>query len=426
MYLLLLSQANGQGIVKGIVLDFITKKPIPNVNIQQKNESQGTATNGIGIFRINVELIPTELIFTHIGYVTHFEIIEKINTKGLIKIMLIPRINELKEISIISSVEEKTLSPNDSYTILGFEINADKLYWLEYAGSFNGRIITSLDLASDQITSTSLDTVKNIKKIEESCDHNLYLLTRDYAYLISSQEDGIDLKQRIKLSTYEDYIKPCILRSDDDLIYLRTTYNGLEKNYLRYNIETNRLSNFITISQKEEISQFKEDQNLINQSKIATNITSNSAERNKKIRDLQKKGDFLEMIYYKPEFDNFLFSYKKQLTLLNHVEGRIETYDNFKLISSKPLKYREDKTWLKKVILDKKTRKIYTLFKKKNGIKIHEINIGSGETTLIDAIPTDISNYENIRIDEGQVYYLDNSKEDPSKLILIKRPLGNH
>lgn len=422
----MLFQANGQGVVEGIVLDFITKKPIPNVNIQQINESKGTATNGIGIFRIIVEIIPTELIFTHIGYESHFEIVEKINATRLIKIMLVPKVNKLKAISIISSIEEKTLSPKDSYTIVDFEINVDKLYWIEYAGSFNGRIISSFDLMSDQITLTSLDTIKNIEKLEENCDHKLYLLTRDFAYQISSNKGQIDLKQRINLSTYNDYIKPCILRSDDDLIYLQTAYNGLEKNYLRYNIETNSLTNFITISQQEEISQFKEDQNLIKQSKTASNITSNSTERNKKIRDLQKKGDFLEMIYYKPEFDNFLFSDQEQLILLNHIQGRIEKYDNFKLTSSNKLKYIEDKAWMRKVILDKKTERIYTLFKKKNGIKIHEINIDSGDTKFIDAIQTEIYNYENIRIDDGQLYYLDNSKVNPSKLILIKRSLGNH
>lgn len=198
----------------------------------------------------------------------------------------------------------------------------------------------------------------------------------------------------------------------------------MQKNYLRYNLKATSLTNFKTISEEQEIAQLKNDISLIKQSETATNITSNSSTRNKIIRDLQKKGDFLEMIYYKPEFENFLFTSNKKLILLNHVQGRIEIFKNYDLINFKNLTYIKDKNWLRNIVLDKKDEKIYTCFKSQNGINIHQINIDDGDTSFVDHLQIEISLFDKIRIHEDFIYYLKKSKDNFTKLILIKRPIN--
>ncbi len=423
LLVILLLEANAQNIISGKVLDYITEEPIASVNITLIDSNQGTSSNTTGEFEIIIERIPCTLEFTHIGYENHIIKISKYDLDPL-NIMLIPKVNKLTEISITSKKEDKVLSPGNSFSILSFEINKEKLFWLEYAGSFKNKIISCQDLLTEKTVSISLDTIKHIQYLEESCDENLYLITRDFAYPLVVENGQIKLGNRISSVTYENYIKPCVLRTESDLIYLRSSYNGLQKNYLRYNLKATSLTNFKTISEEQEIAQLKNDISLIKQSETATNITSNSSTRNKIIRDLQKKGDFLEMIYYKPEFENFLFTSNKKLILLNHVQGRIEIFKNYDLINFKNLTYIKDKNWLRNIVLDKKDEKIYTCFKSQNGINIHQINIDDGDTSFVDHLQIEISLFDKIRIHEDFIYYLKKSKDNFTKLILIKRPIN--
>src|SRR6478735_206621 len=59
--------ANGQEIIKGIVLDSATFNPLPFVNVRIKNQNQGTTTDTKGNFSLTASRTDT-LVFSFIGY----------------------------------------------------------------------------------------------------------------------------------------------------------------------------------------------------------------------------------------------------------------------------------------------------------------------------------------------------------------------
>lgn len=416
--LFLIQLGSSQSTVKGIVVDIVTGIPISDVNIQpsEYDLALGTATNSVGEFKIEATRFPLDLKFTHIGYETQTARITEASEK--IVIQLIPSSKILDEVFIQSTQVYETVSTEENYSIINFEISEDKLLWLEYRSSFNSKILTILDLQSQEKLFLELDNVKFIESLYISCIDQAYLITRDFAYAIIMNSGEIKLGKEIKISVFNDFIKPCILRQDNDLIYKTTSFNGLKTIYARYNVKSETVSNFITVSQDEEIEQYKGDLSLINKSQSITNIRTNSTQLNKKIRDLQKKGDFLEMNYYRPEFQNFIFFNAYKLIFLNHIKGRIDTYLNYKLKSSQEISYTENKKWLEHIILDQKTKEVYTLFKGQNGVNVEKLNIMNGTTLLVSTIETNSQNSQSFRIHNGYIYFLTLASPNSSKKIL--------
>ena len=98
IYILLLFalSVNGQEIVNGRVLDFITNEPIENVNITIGNTTRGTNTNAIGEFSISLnKTIEKVITFSLVGYQSR-----KFETKSLsdnFSVLLQTRITDLEE-----------------------------------------------------------------------------------------------------------------------------------------------------------------------------------------------------------------------------------------------------------------------------------------------------------------------------------------
>lgn len=69
--------ANGQSKVKGVVIDYKTQKGIGDCNVYISGTTKGTFTNAKGFFELtNVPNGIYELVFSHVGYKAHVQIIE--------------------------------------------------------------------------------------------------------------------------------------------------------------------------------------------------------------------------------------------------------------------------------------------------------------------------------------------------------------
>ncbi len=62
--------SQGLGVVRGLVLDFETNKPVPNVNVIVRGEKKiGTSTDSTGWFRLELPVQKRQLlVFSRIGY----------------------------------------------------------------------------------------------------------------------------------------------------------------------------------------------------------------------------------------------------------------------------------------------------------------------------------------------------------------------
>ncbi len=93
------TSALAQTQVTGTVYDAETQETLPGVNIRIKNTNNGTATDGEGLFSLNLDSTRATLVFTYIGYIT--KEVEVIAGTTNISVMLSPAINELEGMIVI-------------------------------------------------------------------------------------------------------------------------------------------------------------------------------------------------------------------------------------------------------------------------------------------------------------------------------------
>lgn len=406
--------------VKGIVVDGISNKPISNVNIQLEFSYAGTTTNSKGEFEINLNEGTSNLIFSHVNYDDHIQLVDA-NSK-LITVSLNSKSNIIKEISISASSILDTISKHKQYSVSSYELIGDYLFWIENHGTFRKKLsYKSLD--SDIEKSIWLDTIKNVEALQKSCNQRMYLTCKNECYPISIINDKIIVGEKVSLKLYQEFVEPCMLRNGTDLFYVRTKYNGLQTSYVRYDIMDESLEIFRTISEVELINGYLRDLHIIRQSQGINNITTNNVVKNTRIRNTQEKGDFLNEVVYKPKVSNYLYKQKQEIILLNHIDNNIEIYQNNKFVNSLKIKYHNSDNWLKQVVLDQETQEAYTLYKSPKGIELRRILIDSGESEFVENLDTDFPNYKSVKVHRGVVYYLGAAEVERKSWVLFSKVL---
>ena len=92
--------------ILGKVFDKVTGDIIPYCSLLIKNSYTGTSTNEEGEFILNVDELPVELVFQHLGYETQTIIVSQTTN---VEVKLIPRINELEEVLISTTTNKRAL-----------------------------------------------------------------------------------------------------------------------------------------------------------------------------------------------------------------------------------------------------------------------------------------------------------------------------
>jgi TonB-dependent SusC/RagA subfamily outer membrane receptor len=95
---------NQEAQINGIVIDKATGEPIPYCNIAVESLFTGTASNELGEFVLDVDALPTKLVFSHLNY--EKQQLEISGTSDLI-IELVPLINILDEVVVADSKRDR-------------------------------------------------------------------------------------------------------------------------------------------------------------------------------------------------------------------------------------------------------------------------------------------------------------------------------
>ncbi len=403
IYSLISNPSFGQFLLEGKVIDHNSNEGIEGVNIAIQDSNEGTITDGNGMFLVKLKETPSILIFSHVKYENDtIDIVSEIG--GIQNFYLKPQVRLLDEFVIYSIEESQALSEIEKYSIKDFEIVKDKIYSLDYHGSFKKYVLTASDIEGNAKQSLKLNQLKPIEQFHKSCDGILYLLSGDGAYPINNDNEQLALGSKVPKTTFEQFILPCKLKNGNKLYYINEEFNGLKQIISTYRIKekTNRVIR--VIANEELIYAYKEDQALMGQG--GNSIRINNIETNRAMRNREHEAVFLKKILYKPEFPLYITKQNGKVVLLNHIEGKIELYQNNWLLHEIDITYMEDKQWLKSILIDEKTEKIYGIFKLKKGIGIKEINIESGQTKLVSIIDVALQNLKTIRIFDGHVFYL--------------------
>lgn len=101
---MLLLSISSYAQVMGIVLDSITGKPIPYLNILVEGGTIGTSSNEQGKFELNDYNLKKRVVFSGIGYATKRMVLNK---NGLNNVILTPEAIELAEVVLNSNKVEK-------------------------------------------------------------------------------------------------------------------------------------------------------------------------------------------------------------------------------------------------------------------------------------------------------------------------------
>ena len=262
---------NAQGI-SGIVIDSITHKPIELANIIFIKTSNGIYTDSNGFFKINSNENKLKLQISSVGYKN--KIIDLSNLleseKKLINIVLVPKIEVLKEVNIIRKkinyTNAKTLGSKKKFkTSCAFQFGTEICNLIKNPFNKNGKIktvILSLSkmevldyLAVFNIKFYKYDTFNNMPG-EEIYFKNLVVRPKNKTYKLKIDVDSLSIKfpkdgicigveiantEYLKPKMSMAYVAPYINFTQTDMQIL--TWKRFKGN--TWNVDTHKTSNRI-------------------------------------------------------------------------------------------------------------------------------------------------------------------------------------
>lgn len=317
----------------------------------------------------------------------------------------------------------QSLSDVNQYSVKDFAVVGDKVYRLEYHGSFKKDILSIINLAGKLERSIKLEKMKKVERLFKSCSNTIYLLSSAHAYPIENTAKEIAIRKPMTREAFDQYIIPCQMKQGQDLYYVDQRYNGLMSIVTKFDQQKEEYQTLRIISNQAQLENYQSDMGFIAQSESMSTVHSNKACDSERLSRLQAEGDFLVTTFYKPEFPNYICQQAGRLVIVNHTEKKMEVYENGQLQTEVELTYVLDETWLKQLLIDQKTEKIYGLFDVKEGMGIKEIDVATGAAHLVSVVDTDGQNGGGIQIYDDQVYYLQRESATGHALELLKQSL---
>ena len=153
--------------IKGIVIDSLTKKPLPFVNIIYNNQKQGLSANIDGSFQIKRSNKIKFLEFSYLGYKTKHLNIKELKSNKILKIKLSEKIFDINEITVFAG-------ENPAHRIINKVIENRKINNPENLESFSYK-------SYDKMVFT-VDLDKALKEVKNE-NINIDSLMRDSSYL---------------------------------------------------------------------------------------------------------------------------------------------------------------------------------------------------------------------------------------------------
>jgi len=409
----------GQYSYEAKVLDGISNEPIADVNIKISKTISGTSSNAKGEFNIDFSQLPTTIILTHIAYEQEIRVITVLSKRTEV-IYLYPRNDRLKEIVITAENKIESLSDIESYSVSDFEFLGDKIYRLEFHDHLTKFVLSVTDHDGVVEQTLSLKKMHGVQSLFKSCNNVIYIIAKNYAYPLAVKDYKIQIEPKIQIDTFDDNIRPCKLRIENDLYFIRKYMNELVSVISRYDIEKEEHSLISIISEDDLVRGFKEKFGLIQRATQAKSVHTNSYAENQKFRSLQENSDFYIEVFFKPEFPVYINSTEENIVIFNHIERKLEWYLKDELEDEVEIDYVFDDKWLKEIRFDKLTEKAYGIYDLKTGIGVKRINLSNGNIELVGIVDTPIQSQSKIQIFNNSIYYLKAEGSIGSKVELFK------
>ncbi len=371
--------------ISGTVYDSITNRPIKNVNIKIIGEKRGVITDSRGYFSLKVNEFPVKLSITHVSYSPKTKQLNN-SPKNLliplqVKTMSINQINISAKNKIIELTKKYYFDIND------FEFRSDTIVlitydWLKKQNPW----IVLLKSSGDTIAKKHIfyDGI-----FYKDCLDNLYIINENNAYRIYIHNTKIIVGERISAKKFKESMNPCIDELNGKLYLKQYTYDEQVLSYFIADTSTKNIDKFKIIADKTTIRRLYDKERFYSMGTAPTDA------------DLR----FEKMCFFAPVFAP-LIVINDTVCIFNFVNDKIEYLNNkLKSIGETEINFHKNKTWKHKIIVDKKTGNVFTIFRKNGITTVKQIDKKNGKIVKSIKIPK-YHWISNIKIYDNTIYFL--------------------
>lgn len=391
--------------LNGQVMEEGSNFPLEGVNIFNQTSNIGVASESDGSFQIEIKQYPTTLIFSYLGYENYLIEIKNPAAKP-IAISMVRSTFGLPEVEITDQPKIEKLT-KDKFTVKDFIIEKDKILLLTFKNFRSNNILKLQNWNGEIINEVEIEKV-NVDRLHRSCLGNIHLVGEKMAYEISIVNDNIQLISKYPSQQFEDLIAPCITTSED---YLYRKEYKLKNQLLTYNVVSKKekeITSKIHVIDRKNLSRSKDDFRL---------RLEFGPDFPRPLSWEQRRA--WQSLVYQPLFSP-LINLGEELCLFNHTLGYLEFYTfvgkNKRIV---PITYHENRKWQKLILFDKKNNTVYTVYDKRKGKMIYEIDLKSGQANPV--LFFECSLIEKIEIHNGYLFFLQSGATQDQKNRILHR-----
>lgn len=372
--------------VEGTVYDSITNRPIKNANIKISNKKQGTITDSRGHFLLKVDNFPVNLKTSHVSYHSkNITIKNSDNTQLSIPLKL--KTTAINQINISAKNKIVELTKKQYFDINDFEFRNDTIVLITYDWQKKQNPwIVLINNFGDTLLKKHIPYDGIFYK---DCLDNLYLINENYAYQIYIHDKKIIVDNQMSAKKFKESMNPCVDELNGKLYLKQYTYDEQVLSYFSADTTTKNIDKFKIIADKTTIRRLYDKERFYSMGTAPTDA------------DLR----FEKMCFFAPVFAP-LIVINDTVCIFDFVNDKIEYFNNkLELTGNTAINFHKDKIWKHKIIVDKQTGNVYTVFRKNSITTIKQIDKKSGKIIKSVKIP----HYQwisNIKIYDNNIYFL--------------------
>lgn len=410
-------------VFSGTVTDSLGR-PLPYVQVRIEKSTQGTLSDTRGHFVLMHTRSEATLRFSLLG---HEPVSLTLQTDGpSVNVILRQKAGELDAVSIHAQKLPK-LAPS----VCDYDFLDEYILLLQYKnGSARSRLLV-LD-NRDMEVRDSLDVPPKARGLYRDCLGNVHLLRQDSVSPVRYERGKLHLGQGVSVSAFETYPEPCVAAAIDRMY--------LQKKEAPYILET---KNFKIHGANLSVRYYQMDR-LTRQPEMLLSIIDSTGLRERK--DMAGYAERIRLTHgaisnvppgvLMDDFDLFftetvflkdvyapLFVIADTAYVFDMLHAQLSAYGRQKeRLFSLPLNFQKDRRWIRNILKDPKTERVYTLFDTPEGFELREIDLRSGNATNRYAIP--LPYIDNIRVEAGYVYFLYRRTQNSVVYYLSRMRLG--
>ena len=386
----------------GVVIDKYTQEPLVGANIIEISDKfYGVASDTEGLFSLRIDSFPRKFRIQYIGYEDYLlELFSDYKDEYIIE--MIPSITNLPRATVSNMVIPDTVF-NEGYSVVDYAFHEDYIFLLAYKDVIEKYTLIALDQNDKIFNTLALDDRRPVE-LFKSCSDELYLITEINAHEIELTEFGIRFREQYKTVDFEAYINPCVVSTQDHMVFSRYFYQGQAMEYNVFgNVGIQNKTRIAFIEDSPNIERLFEDAGVkkpFSGDNWETNTTADIAS----LRDTPYELDGMMKIFY-PKLYAPLFCKGNNFILFDHQNKQINHLSpSGELLKQAAIDYPDNKKWKKKIYFDPKLQKAHTSFHTQWGEEICPVNLNTGEVGK--GLLLDMAFIEKVKAWNGYLYFL--------------------